>query len=128
MRLFGRNRQVLFWTLFFPIFFMVLLGSFLGNGNSVSLHGVVIDLDRTSASQALSVALGQSPIVQLQPAGELNPSLEALKHGDQQMVVFIPQGYGQSMEVGKASGPTGLKVYYDETNAATSQIRLVAMG
>ncbi|NHN32923.1 ABC transporter permease [Paenibacillus agricola] len=128
LRLFIRNRQVLVWTLLFPIFFMVLLGSFLGNGSNVSLKGMVIDLDQSPASQSLAESLQQDPILKLQPAGELNASLEALKKGDQQMVVAIPKGYGQAVDTGKASTSTSLKVYYDETNVTASQIGLVAVG
>jgi ABC-2 type transport system permease protein len=128
LRLFGRNRQVLFWTLFFPIFFMVMLGSFLGNGNNISLHGLVIDQDQTSASQILSTSLQQDKILQLKSADELNPSLDALKHGDQQLVIVIPKGYGQMINAAKSGSPAGLKVYYDETNATTSQLGLVAIG
>ncbi|MBP1157378.1 MULTISPECIES: ABC transporter permease [unclassified Paenibacillus] len=132
LRLFGRNRQVLFWTLFFPVFFMVMLGSFLGKDTPVTVSGVVIDLDQTAASQALIGALEENPVLQLKSAQELNAELEVLKRGDHQLVVVIPQGFAKQMEARtRATMPNpssqasaALKVYYDETNAAVSQIGL----
>jgi ABC-2 type transport system permease protein len=52
LRIFGRNRQVLFWTLAFPIFLMVMLGSFIGNDTNISFSGSVIDEDQSTASKA----------------------------------------------------------------------------
>lgn len=136
LRLFGRNRQVLFWTLFFPVFFMVMLGSFLGKDSPVTVSGAVIDMDHTVASQTLIQALNQNPVLQVKPAAELNPELEALKRGDHQLVIVIPEGYAKQADerAGGASGTLDsntdgeasavLKVYYDETNASASQIGL----
>ncbi|CAG7646810.1 ABC transporter permease [Paenibacillus allorhizosphaerae] len=123
LRLFARNRQVLMWTLFFPIFFMVMLGSFLGKGNPVTVSGNLIDLDRSSASTALVQALKSNVVLDLQDAKEISPALDDLKHGDTQLVIVIPKGYGQQVE--KPHGaPAAIKVYYDETNAAASQVGL----
>ncbi|CAG7647905.1 putative multidrug ABC transporter permease YbhR [Paenibacillus solanacearum] len=123
LRLFARNRQVLMWTLFFPIFFMVMLGSFLGKGNPVSVSGHLIDLDHSTASAALVQALKSNVVLDLQDAPEIAPALEDLKQGDTQLVIVIPKGYGQKVE--KVHGaPAAIKVYYDETNAAASQVGL----
>ncbi|TVY09749.1 ABC transporter permease [Paenibacillus cremeus] len=124
LRLFARNRQVLFWTLFFPIFFMVMLGSFLGKGNPVSVTGAIIDQDQTAASQRLVQALKANPVLKLSEAAELDPAVTTLKQGDYQMVLLIPKGYSERVDQKQQGAPAQLKVYYDETNAAASQVGL----
>ncbi|AFH59740.1 ABC transporter permease [Paenibacillus caseinilyticus] len=101
LRLFSRNRQVLIWSLAFPVFFMVMLGTFLGKGNPVSVNGAVVDLDRTLASQKLVTALRESPVLKLKEGGAVEAELDALKKGDNQLVIVIPQGY--AMAVGAAA-------------------------
>ncbi|SDJ21169.1 ABC transporter permease [Paenibacillus naphthalenovorans] len=134
LRLFGRNKQVLFWTLLFPVFFMVMLGAFLGKDTPVTVSGAVIDQDRTASSQALIHALEDHPVLQLKAAQDLDAEVEVLKRGDHQLVIVIPQGFAKHLEArtGPAAGTpnpesrtsTAIKVYYDETNAAASQIGL----
>ena len=48
LRIFARNRQVLFFTLLFPIILMLTLGSFLGNSGGTSITMAVVD--QSSAS------------------------------------------------------------------------------
>ncbi|MDQ0896883.1 ABC transporter permease [Paenibacillus sp. V4I7] len=129
LRLFARNRQVLFFTLFMPLFFMIMLGSFLGNGNDISLNGVVIDQDQSAESRVMVEALQANQVLKLKPAEDLNAALEQLKHGDQKLVVVIQKNYGSAvakkgLDSSKASF---LQVYYDQTNQMNSQIGLQAV-
>ncbi|MDF2962398.1 MAG: transporter [Paenibacillus sp.] len=128
LRIFVRNRQVLFWTLLFPVFFMVMLGSFLGNGNSVSLDGIVIDQDRTAESQTISGLMKNSAIVKAEESEDLEGALAALKQGDTQFVLLIPKGTGQTVQSGGKSGPPAeLKLYLDETNLSVSELAKVSV-
>ncbi|MCR8632551.1 ABC transporter permease [Paenibacillus radicis (ex Xue et al. 2023)] len=128
LRIFIRNRQVLFWTLLFPVFFMVMLGSFLGNGNSVSLEGVVIDQDQTTQSQTISGLMKSSAIVKATESQDAEQALAQLKQGDTQFVLIIPKGTGQTIQSGIKSGaPAELKMYYDETNLSVSELAKVAL-
>lgn len=126
LRLFARNRQVLFFTLFMPLFFMIMLGSFLGKGNDISLNGAVIDQDQSTESRVMVDALQANPVLKLKPSEDLNASLEQLKHGDQKLVVVIQKNFGSAvakkgLDSSKASF---LQVYYDQTNQMNSQIGL----
>jgi len=128
LRLFARNRQVLFWTLAFPIFFMVMLGSFLGKGNDISLSVAVIDQDQTAASRELLSALKEQSILKLSESSDLDMAMKDLKHGDRQLVVAISQGYEAAVNAKSASMPgSKLAVYYDETSQTTNQIGLPIM-
>ncbi|MCC2685800.1 MAG: transporter [Paenibacillaceae bacterium] len=133
LKLFIRNRQVIFWSLMFPIFFMVMLGSFFSNGNSISLSGQVIDQDNSAESQALLQAFTGQTALELKSADNEDKALDSLKKGDQQLVIIIPQGYGQALAVTSAATPNAngtaaqVVAYYDETNAALSQIGLTVV-
>ncbi|TDF96309.1 ABC transporter permease [Paenibacillus piri] len=128
LRIFARNRQVLFWTLLFPIFFMVMLGSFLGSGNAVELNGIVIDQDATEQSRTISGLMKSSSIVKTSDSQDLEQSLAQLKQGDTQFVLVIPKGTGQTMQnSGKSGSPAALKLYYDETNLSVSELAKVSV-
>lgn len=123
LRIFLRNRQVLFWTLAFPIFLMVMLGSFLGNGNGMSVSIGVVDQDNSSQSKQLMEILMKNEAIQLQKEKNKDEALKLLKKGDSHVVVIIPKGYESHF----SSPPTNLKpftlpVYYNETNFTVSQV------
>jgi ABC-2 type transport system permease protein len=121
LRLFARNRQVLFFSMLFPILLMVALGSFLGNGNSVNLNGVVNDQDNSEASKRVVEAFRAQKTLKLDAAPSEQEALGALKRGDEQLVVVVPKGYAEQLQAGGGS-PAKLKVYYDEKNMAVSQL------
>ncbi|UUZ92606.1 ABC transporter permease [Paenibacillus sp. P25] len=81
--LFSRNRQVLFFSLLFPILLMVALGSFLGNGNSVNLNGIVLDQDNSGASKKVVEAFRAQKTLNLDAAASEQEALDALKRGDE---------------------------------------------
>lgn len=128
LRLFARNRQVLLWTLMFPIFFMAMFGTFLGKSDPVSVSGLIVDEDRSPSSNKLVESLSGFPVLQLKPADQLEPALETLKQGDTQLVIVIPATYGSQAGGESGAEAVQLKVYYDETNATVSQLGLTAVG
>jgi ABC-2 type transport system permease protein len=129
LRLFARNRQVLIFTLFMPLFFMIMLGYFLGNGNDVSLNGVIIDQDQSTESRVMVDALKANQVLQLAPAEDLDAALDQLKNGDQKLVVVIQKNYGSAVaKMGLDSSKASfLQVYFDQTNQMNSQIGLQAV-
>jgi len=125
LRLFGRNRQVLFWSLVFPIFFMVMLGSFFGEDDNMSLSVSVIDQDQTTSSKALLSAMKQLSILKITESTDLEAEIKDLKHGDLQLVVAVPKGYEAAVNA-KSPSMEGSKltIYYDEMSQTTNQIGL----
>lgn len=121
LRIFMRNRQVLFWTLLFPIFLMVMLGSFLGGGNNMSVTVGVVDQDQSDESEILVTALKKNQAMKVQEESKEDSALGKVKKGDLQLAIVIPEGYGENTG---DENPASLPVYYDETNAAVSQIGL----
>ena len=91
LRIFLRNRQVLFWSLAFPIFLMVMLGSFLGNGTGMSVTIVVVDQDQSLQSKEFLSVVKKSEAIDLQKENSQDKEFEQLKKGDIQLVVVIPK-------------------------------------
>lgn len=123
LRLFGRNRQVLIWSLLFPVFFMVMLGSFLGSGGGASLGGYMIDQDQTAASQAFIKSLNQQTVIEFEPGTDVDAALKALRDGDSNLVVIINKGYADNLaNRDLASSQAQIMFYYDETNFNNSSL------
>jgi len=124
LRIFIRNRQVLFWTLAFPIFLMVMLGSFLGNGNGISVTIGVVDQDNSTQSKEFSRLLAQNEVVHLEAIQNKDNALNQVKEGNVQLVVVIPQDYEKMMNDSTVDEQFKIPIYYNETNFAVSQVGL----
>ena len=133
LRIFARNRIVIFFSLLFPILMMVGLGSFAGNGNSITLKAYILDRDQTSASQQFIEALRTQDVVQFTMATDEDRALDSLKQGDGELVIVIPQGYGDALAAAKQSPDqaqaeaANIKLYYDETDQAASGVGLTVL-
>lgn len=125
LRIFLRNRQVLFWTLFFPILLMIMLGSFLGKGNGLTITIGLIDQDHSLFSSDFVKVLEKNLAIQLQSEEEEERALSSLKKGDLQLVVVIPKGYESSLKnTASQVHPFTIPVYFNDTNFAVSQLGL----
>ena len=123
LRIFLRNRQVLFWTLAFPIFLMMMLGLFLGNGKGISISIAVVDEDGSQASQQLIDIIKKNEALNLAVMKERNEAFDDLKKGDLNIVVVIPNGYSDFLtSKSEEKRPFSLPLYYNETNLTVSQI------
>ncbi|WP_409304070.1 ABC transporter permease [Peribacillus sp. SCS-155] len=125
LRIFARNKQVLFFTLLFPIILMLALGSFAGNGNNFSLTVGVNDSDQTDASMDLKERFYKHDGLKTIKYENVKNGKIALKNGDIQLFIEIPKGYEANMKVGKQ--PFSLPVYYNEKNLTTSELGLTVV-
>lgn len=119
LTLFLRNKQMLFFTMFFPILMMIGLGTMLGGGD-VSLSGYVVDEDVTEASAEVREALLGDEALGLSEREERESALEALRNGDTQLVVVLPAGFGATLAAGEAVAK--VEVFYEEQNMTVSQL------
>jgi len=123
LRIFLRNRQVLFWTLAFPIFLMVMLGSFLGNGREISVSLAVVDEDKSNESKELIDIFKDYKALNMTMISDRDEAFDVLKEGELNLVVVIPDGYGEFLaEAPSDTEPFSLPLFFDETNMAVSQI------
>ena len=125
IRSFIRDRTALFWTLAFPVIFILLFGAiFSGNGGTTYKVGWV-DEDGSPAAGQLRQVFAQVSLLELED-GSLAGSRDAMQQGDLRGIIVVPAGYGDAIAAAK-SGGTGaggpavsLEVYTDPSQQTSS--------
>jgi ABC-2 type transport system permease protein len=125
LRIFARNKQVLFFTLLFPVILMVALGSFVGGETSLSLTAGVVDRDGTDASNDLKDLFYENEGIETKDYKTVGAGKEAVENGDVQLLIEIPEGYGTSLE--DRDGAFTVPVYYNEKNLTTAELGLTVV-
>ena len=128
IRSFTRDRAALFWTIAFPVIFVVLFG-LIFQGSSTSITLAWVDLDQSAGpagSTSLREAFASIDGVHL-TVTDLDTATDLMKTGKVDGIIEIPQGYGAAVAAGLAGGPTSsapvqIKVYTDPTQPTTSGI------
>ncbi|MDP4163039.1 MAG: ABC transporter permease [Bacillota bacterium] len=128
LRIFGRNRQVLFWTLFFPIVLMLALGSFLGKGNNLSMSMAVVDEDGTGASSQFIQSFKHVGDIKTTVFKTKELAINSVKKGDNPIAIEIPKGFAAQMALkSAASNALDVPVFYNEKNMAASQLGITVV-
>lgn len=91
LREFARDRMALFWTIAFPILFMLIFGLIFSRDNGFSADlGLVVE-DHGAASQQVAQAFKQVDMFSVSE-GSRASELAALRDGKRDAVVIIPAG------------------------------------
>jgi ABC-2 type transport system permease protein len=122
LRSFTRDRAALFWTLAFPIMFVILFGTIFAGGGSISFKVGWVDQDGTPASAQLRAAFGATKVFELTD-GALDPMLERMRTGDVNAVIVVPRGLGGVVvdPSSAAGGALALDLYIDPSQTTQSQ-------
>ncbi len=124
VRSFLRDRAALFWTLAFPIIFVILFGTIFAGGGNASFKLGWVDLDGTPASGQLHQVFASTKVFDLKDSSQ-DDALAAMGRGDVEAVLVVPQGHGASVAAAQAgSAPaTALAVtlYTDPSRNTSSQ-------
>ena len=120
LRTFVRSKATIFWTFFFPIFFILIFGAVFSGSDNVNFSvGLVIE-DTSNASQAFSTALQQVSAFKVH-IGDRAGELQAMKNGDRRAVIIVAQGFGENISQGLKGD---IDVYYDPTQSSSTQLLL----
>jgi ABC-2 type transport system permease protein len=111
---FTRDRAALFWTLLFPLIFVILFGSIFSGGSSQRKIGFA-DVDGSQASTQLKAAFASLPNTTIVDGTE-DGLLASMKKGDVSTVIVVPQGYAQT--VAAKAGPANVTVYTDPSQSS----------
>jgi len=130
LRSFTRDRAALFWTLAFPVVFVVLFGTiFSGGGSGYQLAWV--DQDQSPPSIALRQAFADNAPIELTD-GTLDESRERMFDGDVDGILVIPKGLAAAVAAAQGGGaapPVGITVITDPSRANTAQaLQQIATG
>src|SRR5690348_15116761 len=112
---FVRDRAALFWTLAFPLLFIVLFGViFSGNGSPNYTVGLV-NQDTGQVGTALTQAFDGVKAFDVKK-GTLDNELNNLKTGQLDMVLVVPPSLSDAVA---ASQVASVKMYYDPSKNQT---------
>jgi ABC-2 type transport system permease protein len=128
LRSFVRDRAALFWTLAFPLLFVIIFGLIFSGPPTTTSYGFA-DLDNSEASAQLKEAFEAIETVEL-VTGTEDELLAQMREGDVEAVIVVPAGYGEGLVAGGA--PTVVKVYTDPSQSTadgrTRQLVAFALG
>lgn len=117
---FMRDRMAMFWTLAFPIFFILIFGLIFSGASSMTFDvGVAVE-DKGQVGSALGQAFHQVDAFKI-TEGNSEALLAQLKDGDLRLVIVIPEGLSKSVAAGQA---VQVKVYYDASSQNVTRIAL----
>lgn len=118
IRSFVRDRAALFWTLAFPLIFVVLFGSIFSGGGGQRTLGWV-DNDGSPTSGELRAAFAAQANVELADGAE-SDVLERMRRGEVAAVIVVPAGFGAQVGANDPARPASVAVYTDPSQSAAS--------
>ena len=123
-RMLFRDRLSLFWTLLFPVMFIVIFGLFNLGGGPGSARLAVIDQADNDLSQRLVDGLRGIEYFNFADLASEDAAREAIQAGDLAAAVVVPAsfGVGDPASSGGRPSPTELTVYYDRSSPTQYQI------
>jgi ABC-2 type transport system permease protein len=107
-----RNKQALFWTFFFPVLLMGLLGIVFGQQNAFTPKLAVVNQDGGPLSLTMITTLHLVPALKVSAVADEQTALAALRNGDYAAVLVLPKGLQQSF----TKGTTPLPFFYDNSS------------
>ena len=116
LKTFVRDRAALFWTLAFPLIFVILFGSIFSGGQGKRDVGWS-DLDGSAAATQLRTIFASAPNVALTEGSEADLRAK-MKSGGLSAIVIVPKGYGDAVATGHGGPASTLTVYTDPTQQA----------
>ena len=116
--MFARNRQAMFWTFFFPVLLMGLLGVVFGRGFGGDFNVAIVKLDDGMVANVMVQAFKNADGVHVtRPATEAE-ALQQLADGTVQGVLVLPPDLQRDFAEG--DGTTQLPFHYDNSDMATA--------
>ncbi len=117
---FLRDRMALFWTLAFPVFFILIFGVVFSGGGSTSYEvGLALE-DSGPVASALADAIESVSAFEVSE-GSREQLVKQLEEGELRLVLIIPEGLSERLT---RREPADVEVIYDPSSTVTSQIVL----
>jgi ABC-2 type transport system permease protein len=122
LKSFTRDRAAMFWTLAFPLVFILLFGAIFSGGGVSKFTVAWVDADGSPASTAMQSNPALANVFTLNPYTTTDDAIAAMKQGDVRAVLVVPKGFGSAIAAGAAGSgaPLPLTVYTDPSNQQVS--------
>ena len=120
MKEFARDRMAIFWTLGFPVMFILIFGIVFSGGGDIAYDVALVNQDEGPIGAEL-VDVFTSVEAFETVEGEKETTVGQLEEGELSLVVVVPEDFTANITQGKSSE---LEVIYDPSNQTSSQIVL----
>jgi ABC-2 type transport system permease protein len=117
---FVRERMTIFWTIAFPVLFVLLFGAIFTNTGISKIDVGLVSEDTGADAARLGQAFKNVSIFKLADH-KRDEGLAALQKGELRAVIILPEGLSQAIAHRQ---PANIEVYYDPSQQQTSQIVL----
>jgi ABC-2 type transport system permease protein len=115
-----RNRQALFWTFFFPVLLMGLMGVVFGNENAFQAKLAIVNQDGSEGSKLLVTGFRQVKALKVSELRSEAVALAELRNGTYSAVLVLPKGMSTKFvldaKTGGITGQAKLPFYYDNSS------------
>jgi ABC-2 type transport system permease protein len=115
LKMWFRDWQALFWTLFLPLLIMIIFG-FIDFGALGEVELGVVDQAHNETSQGLVSILESVEAFDISQGGTEASERQALDEGDRDLVLIIPPDFSPS------AAPVGVEVLYNEGRPQEAQV------
>jgi ABC-2 type transport system permease protein len=115
---FLRDRSAVFWTVAFPVLFIVLFGLIFSGNSSVSYNMGLVNLDTGPVGAQLASAFGHVSAFKVHTGSQV-AELAALRGGQRDLVVVIPADTSAQVA---AHQTASVRLYYDPSKTTDAQI------
>lgn len=120
VRSFLRDRDGLFWTIAFPVVFMLLFGAIF-SGGPTKFAVAWVDLDGSSASRALAADPGIEAVFDLATFATEDEAVSVMRAGDVRAVIVVPAGFGAAVQrPNGVASPLAVALYTDPAQQQVS--------
>lgn len=128
IRSYLRDRAALFWTLAFPLIFIVMFGFIFQSGTGGTLQVGWVDEDGSTPSASLREAFVAAGRIDVLTTDE-DDALARMRDGELDAVIVVPAGYGLAVDAAAGSGqPASVAVYADPSRQNTTAAVYQAVG
>ena len=113
-----RDRAAVFWTLAFPLIFIVMFGLIFQGGGTAGINLGWVDEDGSAAAASLHMAFDEQQGTDLID-GDRDAASSNMRDGKVDAVIVVPAGYGDAVAAGTAgsAAPTSIIVYTDPSRS-----------
>jgi ABC-2 type transport system permease protein len=120
LREFIRDRMAIFWTIAFPVVFIIVFGAVFSNNDDTNFGIGLAVQDQGAVGQALQQAYLATPALHI-TTGSPDGLIAKLKKGDLRMVIVVPDGSTAAVQSGQEAP---IEAYYDPANQTSAQVAL----
>ncbi len=114
-----RDRPALFWTLAFPLIFIVLFG-LIFSSSRFEVPIAWVDEDGGPTAAGVREAFAANPTVELVDLDRAT-ALDRMQGGGVRAVVVVPAGFGMAYDAARAGGPPASLVVYTDPSQTQAQ-------